>query len=99
MTSRELVIKTMKGENPGRTPIYGWVLFELEKQIREAFGSVADFEDRYEFEGFTYASGTRNKTLSHVTDGITSLNIRKTANALTPANTIFKIFFANSRSI
>lgn len=50
MTSKELVIKTMKGENPGRTPVYGWVLFELEKQITKEFGSVANFEDKYEFD-------------------------------------------------
>lgn len=62
MTSRELVIKTMKGENPGRTPVYGWVLFELEKQISREFGSVANFEDKYEFDlahifGGPYAFG------------------------------------------
>lgn len=50
MTSRELVIKTMKGENPGRTPIYGWVRAELEAPIRERFGSVENFEDKYEFD-------------------------------------------------
>ena len=46
MTSKELVLKTMRGENPGRTPVYGWVRFELEKQITEAFGSVENFEDQ-----------------------------------------------------
>lgn len=50
MTSKELVLKTMKGENPGRTPIYGWVLFELEEQITKEFGSVSNFEDTYEFD-------------------------------------------------
>ena len=50
MTSKELVIKTMKGENPGRTPVYGWVRFELEKPIAEAFGSVENFEDHYRFD-------------------------------------------------
>ena len=50
MTSRELVIKTMKGENPGRTPVYGWVSANLSEQISEAYGSVATFEDKYEFD-------------------------------------------------
>lgn len=50
MTSRELVIETMKGNNPGKTPIYGWVFANLEEPIREAFGSVAAFEDHYRFD-------------------------------------------------
>lgn len=50
MTSRELVIHTMRGENPGRTPIYGWVKFNLEQQLNEVFGSVENFEDKYEFD-------------------------------------------------
>ena len=50
MTSKELVIKTMKGENPGRTPIYGWVEFELKEPITQTFGSVAAFEDKYRFD-------------------------------------------------
>lgn len=50
MTSRELVIKTMKGENPGRTPVYGWVRANLKDQLTEAFGSPDNFEDKYEFD-------------------------------------------------
>lgn len=50
MTSKDLVKLTMKGENPGKTPLYGWVLFNLEKQISEHFGSVANFEDHYKFD-------------------------------------------------
>lgn len=50
MTSKELVLKTMKGENPGKTPIYGWVVSELKQPITQAFGSVANFEDTYEFD-------------------------------------------------
>ena len=50
MTSRELVIRTMKGENPGRTPVYGWVSANLSEQISEAYGSVAAFEDKYKFD-------------------------------------------------
>ena len=50
MTSRELVIKTMKGQDCGRTPVYGWVRAELEKPITERFGSVENFEDHYRFD-------------------------------------------------
>lgn len=50
MTSRELVLRTMKGEYCGRTPVYGWVRFELEKPITERFGSVENFEDHYRFD-------------------------------------------------
>ena len=50
MTSKELVIKTINGENPGRTPLYGWVRANLEQQISERFGSVENFEDHYEFD-------------------------------------------------
>ena len=50
MTSRELVIKTMKGEACHRTPVYGWVRAELEKPITERFGSVENFEDHYRFD-------------------------------------------------
>lgn len=62
MTSRELVYKTMRGETPPRTPVYGWVRAELERPITEAFGSVENFEDHYRFDlahifGGPYAFG------------------------------------------
>ena len=51
MESRELVAKTIKGENnTGRTPVYGWVKANLKEEINEAFGSVANFEDHYQFD-------------------------------------------------
>ena len=50
MNSRELVIRTMKGEACHRTPVYGWVRAELEKPITERFGSVENFEDHYRFD-------------------------------------------------
>lgn len=49
MTSKELVKKTIKGENPGRTPVYGWVEANLNGVISEKYGSVKNFEDHYEF--------------------------------------------------
>jgi len=50
MNSRELVAATIRGENPGRTPVYGWVRENLREQISKEFGSVENFEDHYEFD-------------------------------------------------
>ncbi|NLB35775.1 MAG: hypothetical protein GX824_00455 [Clostridiales bacterium] len=51
MTSRDLVIKTIKGENNmGQTPVYGWVSANLSEQISNYFGSVEKFEDHYAFD-------------------------------------------------
>jgi len=50
MTSRERVIKAIRGEKTDRTPIYGWVSANLSEEISEKYGSVAAFEDKYEFD-------------------------------------------------
>ncbi len=50
MTSRERVLKAIRGEKTDRTPIYGWVSANLEDEISEVYGSVAAFEDLYEFD-------------------------------------------------
>lgn len=50
MNSRELTARVIKGEDTGRTPVYGWVSANLDKQISEVFGSVRNFEDKYEFD-------------------------------------------------
>ena len=50
MTSRERVIAVIEDRKPDRMPIYGWVRANLEPQIKEAFGSVDAFEDKYEFD-------------------------------------------------
>lgn len=50
MISRERVQAVIKHRKPDRIPIYGWVSANLDKQISSAFGSVAAFEDRYEFD-------------------------------------------------
>jgi len=76
MTSRELVYQTMRGESPGRTPVYGWVRFELEKPITEAFGSVENFEDHYRFDlahifGGPYAFGKCLEPLKKTREPIT----------------------------
>jgi uroporphyrinogen decarboxylase len=50
MTSRERVMAVIQHRKPDRMPIYGWVRLNLEKQITAAFGSLAAFEDHYEFD-------------------------------------------------
>lgn len=50
MTSRERVVAVIERRKPDRIPIYGWVEANLKDQIAEAFGSVAEFEDEYEFD-------------------------------------------------
>ena len=53
MDSRELVKKTIKGENTaGPTPVYGWVGGNpgIAGAIADSFGSVAAFEDHYAFD-------------------------------------------------
>ena len=50
MTSTERVRNTLLGKETDRQPIYGWVAENLKNEITEAYGSVAVFEDRYEFD-------------------------------------------------
>lgn len=50
MNSRERVIATIEGKPRDRMPIYGWLFANLAGEIGEAYGSVASFEDRYEFD-------------------------------------------------
>ena len=50
MNSTERVLRTLHGEETDRQPIYGWVKENLNAEISEIFGSVENFEDRYEFD-------------------------------------------------
>ena len=50
MNSTERVKNILLGKPVDRQPIYGWVSANLTDQITEAYGSVADFEDKYEFD-------------------------------------------------
>jgi len=50
MNSTERVTNTILGKPVDRQPIYGWVSANLTDEINEAFGSVAAFEDLYEFD-------------------------------------------------
>lgn len=50
MLPRERVIETINHRKPDRAPIYGWVSANLADKINQSFGSVAAFEDKYEFD-------------------------------------------------
>lgn len=50
MLSRERVIETIRRGKPDRMPVYGWVGANLNQEITDACGSVAAFEDKYEFD-------------------------------------------------
>lgn len=50
MNSTERVARTICGQETDRTPIYGWVSANLSNEITAAYGSVAAFEDQYEFD-------------------------------------------------
>jgi len=50
MNSTERVTNVLLGKPVDRQPIYGWLYANLTEQITEAFGSVAAFEDKYEFD-------------------------------------------------
>ena len=49
MKSYELVAQTIRGNNPGRTPIYGWIALNLD-WINSKYKAYTDFEDKYEFD-------------------------------------------------
>jgi len=50
MNSTERVRRTILGQETDRQPIYGWVSANLSNEINAAYGSVAAFEDHYEFD-------------------------------------------------
>lgn len=56
MLPRERVIQTIRHQKPDRIPVYAWVVANLSEIITERFGSVAAFEDHYEFD-FTHLFG------------------------------------------
>ncbi|MBO5790778.1 MAG: hypothetical protein J6R40_06430 [Clostridia bacterium] len=50
MNSTERVRRTILGKSTDRQPIYGWVSANLNEEISEKWGSVAAFEDHYDFD-------------------------------------------------
>ena len=59
MNSTERVRNAILGKPVDRQPIYGWVFANLEEQITEKWGSVAAFEDHYEFDAAHIFGGPR----------------------------------------
>lgn len=92
MNSTERVINTITGESTDRTPIYGWVSANLNNEISAKYGSVAAFEDKYEFDA------------AHIFGGPSSYNgklleeIRKKEDELTP-DLLIGIDYFNSPDI
>lgn len=78
MNSCERVRRTILGEKADRQPIYGWVRENLSEEISEVFGSVAAFEDRYEFDAAHIFGGPWSF------DGETFDRIRAEHDELTP---------------
>jgi len=62
MTSRERVLAVINHQRPDRVPIYGWVVANLSEQITQKWGSVAAFEDIYEFDFAHLFGGPGNYT-------------------------------------
>ena len=50
MDGTERVRNTILGKPTDRQPIYGWVSANLSDELTAAYGSVAAFEDKYEFD-------------------------------------------------
>lgn len=50
MKSYELVAQTIRGRNTGRTPIYGWIAWNLDWAANDRFPVYTAFEDHYEFD-------------------------------------------------
>ncbi len=50
MNSTERVKRAITGQAVDRTPMYGWLSANLTDELTQACGSVAAFEDKYEFD-------------------------------------------------
>jgi uroporphyrinogen decarboxylase len=50
VSPRERVMAVIRHQKPDQIPVYGWVAADLSAEITEAYGSVAAFEDHYEFD-------------------------------------------------
>lgn len=60
MNSTERVRRTLLGQPTDRQPIYGWVSANLSEEITARYGSVAAFEDAYEFDAAHLFGGPDN---------------------------------------
>ena len=77
MNSTERVRNTILGKDTDRQPIYGWLAANLSQEITEAYGSVAAFEDAYEFDA-AHLGGGPSSFSSRITE------LRAQVDELTP---------------
>ena len=59
MNGEQRVRNAILGKPLDRQPVYGWVKANLEEQITARWGSVAAFEDHYEFDAAHIFGGPR----------------------------------------
>ena len=81
MNSTERVRNTILGKETDRQPIYGWVSANLTNELTEAFGSVAAFEDKYEYDA-AHIFGGPNPFRKDVLDRIAAENEEMTPDLL-----------------
>ena len=82
MNSTERVRNVIQGKPADRQPIYGWVSANLEKEIRDVWGSVAAFEDKYEFD-MAHLFGGPDTFKGDVLDRVRAKNEEMTPDLLT----------------
>ncbi len=93
MNSTERVRNAILGKSVDRTPIYGWVSANLSNELTQEYGSVAAFEDKYEFDA------------SHIFGGPGCFNgevldrIRKENDEFTPDLLVDEPIFTNPDNI
>ena len=85
MNSTERVTNTILGKPVDRQPIYGWVFENLRNEITQAFGSVEDFEDHYEFD-MAHLFGGPGAFKKDVLDRLTAENEELTPDLLAEAD-------------
>ena len=75
MTGTERVTRVIRGLPVDRQPIYGWVSANLSDEIRAIYGSVENFEDKYEFDAAHIFGGPGSFTdeLDRIRDSVEEL--------------------------
>ncbi|MBO4407528.1 MAG: hypothetical protein J5849_07480 [Clostridia bacterium] len=81
MNSTERVRSVILGKPVDRQPIYGWVSANLEDELTAAYGSVAAFEDKYEFD-MSHIFGGPGAFRSEVLDRVKAENEEMTPDLL-----------------
>lgn len=85
MNSTERVRNAILGKAVDRQPIYGWVSANLTEELTEAFGSVAAFEDKYEYDA-AHIFGGPNPFRKDVLNRIAAENEEMTPDLLLEAD-------------